>query len=430
MKRVLLVAIGVALVLSAAACLPRPGATPTNVFVPLDGTTVAGSAQTRVPGQGQGQGQGQKILITPGPDGLPPAAQTARAGGAGPTGVAGAVETARAVQGQPSGTPAAGPIFVVPEATRTPAPTPTSVAARFFWTPTPRPTTAPPTPRPSLQGKLVYQTSSGGDINVVNPDGSGLRTIARGLDPAWSPDGKQIAFTKWVDGPGLYVINADGTGERRLYDLNNAKSPAWSADGSMIVVTKRDSRLRSFGFGNRTFTTEQSTWMLFAIPVAGGDPVPVPVDGEYYAFDPTWSPRGPIVYRGARGLYITSFEPEAQAKVLGNTPRPDSPAWSPDGSKLAFMMWQNDHWDVFTMDPDGTGVHILTPPAPFLTRVPNNVAPAWSPDGKHIVFLSDREGLDQWRVYAMEADGSDQHKIMDVPVVYEANSERVLSWTR
>ena len=427
MKRFALALLVAAIALSALACLPGAGITPPAGTAP----------QGRTPGAGMGQGQGQRILITPGPDGLPPAAQTARAGGAGPGGMAGAVETARAAGVQPGGalsqptaTQTPQPQFVAPEPTRTPAPTPTSVAARFFWTPTPRPTAVPPTPRPALQGKLVYQTSAGGDINVVNLDGTGRRTVARGLDPAWSPDGKLIAFTKWVDGPGLYVVNADGTGERRLYDLNDAKSPAWSPDGSMVVVTTRDSRLRRFSFGKFSFSTEQDTWMLFGIPVTGGDPVPVPVDGEYYAFNPTWSVRGPIVYRGVRGLYITSFGEDAQATILGNTPRPDSPAWSPDGGKLAFMMWQNDHWDIFTMNPDGSGVRVLTPPEPFLKRVPNNVAPAWSPDGRYIVFLSDREGLDQWRVYVMNADGSDQHKIMDVAVTYEANSERVFSWTR
>ena len=320
---------------------------------------------------------------------------------------------------------------MAPEPTRTPAPTPTSVAARFFWTPTPRPTAVPPTPRPALQGRLVYQTSAGGDINVVNLDGTGLRTVARGLDPAWSPDGKLIAFTKWVDGPGLYVVNADGTGERRLYDLNDAKSPAWSPDGSMVVVTTRDSRLQPVQLWQATPSRSSRTpgcsspsrwraatrcrcpWTASTTPsTRPGHPA---APSSIGAFEACTSRR---------------LDKDAQATILGDTPRPDSPAWSPDGGKLAFMMWQNDHWDIFTMNPDGSGERILTPPAPFLKRVPNNVAPAWSPDGRYIVFLSDREGLDQWRVYVMNADGSDQHKIMDVPVAYEANSERVFSWTR
>lgn len=391
MKRIALAFIALALVTSVLACGPAAVRTASPAFIPLPAVQPGGGAETAQPGAGG---------LTPRPAGaatLPPL-----------------------------------PILSTPVPTRTPAPTATSVAARFFWTPTPTGTAVPPTPRPALKGKLVFQTSSGGDIDLVNLDGTGLRTIATGLEPAWSPDGKLIAFTRWVaeDGPGVYVINADGTGQRRLYDLNNARSPAWSPDGKLVVVATRDERFRRVGFGSRTFSVEQDTWALVAIPVAGGDLIPVPADGEYYAFSPTWSVRGPIVYRGARGLYITGMGKEDQATILGDTPRPDSPTWSPDGSRLAFMMWQNDHWDIFTMDPAGGNERILTPPPAFLTRVPNNVAPSWSPDGKYILFLTDREALDHWDLYVMNADGSDQHKLMDVPLTYAANSERVVSWTR
>ncbi len=388
------------ILLSATACSAglRPSATP--VFVPLP------TSET-----GRGQGGGAGAVIT----------RTQRAG----QGTAPAGETGRV----PTGTLGV-PDFTEPDPTRTPGPTPTSIAAKYFVTPTPAPAPAAPAPRPALQGRLVYQTASGGDINVINPDGSGLRTVAHGLDPAWSPNGKQIAFTKWVDGPGLYVVNADGTGERLLYAMNDAKSPAWSPDGQMIAVTTRDSKVSKFSFGRFSFSSNKDTWMIFAVPVAGGDPIPVPVDGEFYAFSPTWSSTGFISYRGSRGLYVTSMDQDALAVVVGNTPRPDSPAWSPDGTRLGFMMWQNDHWDILAMNPDGTNEKILTPPPPFLTRVYNNVAPAWSPDGKYVAFLSDREGVDNWHIYVMNADGSDQHKLLDVPVKYEAASERVLSWTR
>lgn len=401
MKRFALLVLALVLVSGALACGPGAVRTPTPVFIPLP-TSEAGRPGAAIT---PGQGQGQRAFITPGAGGAPSR-----------------IVITGTQQGQQN--------LVTPQPTRTPAPTTTSVAARFFWTPTPTATGVPPTPRPALAGRLVFQSSAGGDISLVNPNGTGLRTIAQGLDPVWSPDGKQIAFTKWVDGPGVYLINADGTGERRLYDLNNAKSPAWSPDGQMVIVATRDERFRTFGFGRRSFAIEEDTWTLVALPVAGGDPVPVPVDGEYYAFSPTWSVRGPIVYRGARGLYITGMDKEDQATILGTTPRPDSPIWSPDGGLLAFMMWQNDHWDIFTMDPAGGNVRILTAPPPFLRRVPNNVAPSWSPDGKYILFLTDREAPDHWDLYIMNADGSDPHKLMDLPLTYEANSERVVSWTR
>jgi hypothetical protein len=398
-KRFVIVTLFAILIIATAGCVRVQVPTATPVFIPLP-TADASRPQRGTPGVG--------ATVT----GTRGTGQTNPPAGGAPTAGIGA------------------PLFAEPDPTRTPGPTPTSIAAKYFWTPTPAPTAPPPTPRPALKGRLVYQTSSGGDINVINLDGSGMRTVAHGLDPAWSPDGKMIAFTKWVDGPGLYVVNADGTGGRRLYAMNDAKSPAWSPDGTMVAVTTRDSKMSTIRFGKYSYSFDKDSWMIFAVPVAGGDIVPVPVDGEYYAFSPTWSSTGFIAYRGNRGIYVTSLAKDAQAGVVGNTPRPDSPVWSPDGTRLAFMMIQNDHWDIFVMNPDGTNEKILTPPPPFLTRVFNNVAPAWSPDGKYLAFLSDREGVDNWHVYVMNADGSDQRPLLDLPVRYESASERVLSWTR
>jgi uncharacterized protein YgiM (DUF1202 family) len=87
-------------------------------------------------------------------------------------------------------------------------------------------------------GRLVFQTSSGGDIMVINPDGSGLRRLTQGIDPALSPDGSTVAFTRWTGEDGaLWLIDVDGSNERPvLGETKQAKHPAWSPDGQKIVV--------------------------------------------------------------------------------------------------------------------------------------------------------------------------------------------------
>jgi len=268
--------------------------------------------------------------------------------------------------------------------------------------------------------------ATGGDIVVVNVDGSGQRVVAQGIDPAWSPDGTQIAFTRWNEPKGIFVVNADGTGLRRVYDIQYAKSPTWSPDGTKIVFALKEWRTVS---GTRWRPGGlQETWELYVVNLLDGNMERVPTDGELYAFAPAWSPLGTIAYKGTRGLYGTSLG--GQAWIMYGIGRPNSPAWSPDGSRLAFMQWQNDHWDIFVMNSDGSGIANLTQPDLFQPNPPDNVAPAWSPDGRYIAFLSNREGDGQWRIYVMNADGSGQRRLLDAPIQYDYAGERVLSWAR
>ena len=92
-------------------------------------------------------------------------------------------------------------------------------------------------------GTIVFQTVSGGPIYAVEPDGSNLRYLTTGMDPALSPDGQRVAFTRW-EGPGhgafgsLWVISIDGSGERMIVgDVRQPKAPVWSPDGRQIAIS-------------------------------------------------------------------------------------------------------------------------------------------------------------------------------------------------
>ncbi|MCX6030178.1 MAG: SH3 domain-containing protein [Chloroflexi bacterium] len=299
-----------------------------------------------------------------------------------------------------------------------------------------------------VQGsRIVFQTRSGGAIYVTDPDGSGLRYLTTGIDPALSPDGQWVAFTRWTGSQtgasgGLWMINVDGSGERLVMSgASQPKSPAWSPDGRQIVISMQgggslEPTQQCVTFGGRTFCFTQGpdpNWRLRLVDLATGSYQDLPSDP--HSFGPTWDPANPwrVVYQGSQGLVALDV-------TLGNTwaltanPGDRAPVFSPDGSKIAVTFWQSGHWEVHVMNADGSGAVRLTqtPLDMPAQRSWNNAAPAWSPDGRQIAFLSDRN--ESWELWLMNADGSNQHLLLPTsalqgtPIRYDGVDERVISW--
>jgi len=298
----------------------------------------------------------------------------------------------------------------------------------------------PPTPVPAFSGKIVFQERSGGRIFIINANGTGLRQLTHGLDPALSPDGTQVAFTRWEGTAGIYLINVDGTGERLLSEAEQAKCPEWSRDGTKIAFTHRSGGGWVYYWDSvkeLLIKQEDPHWKIGIADVATSRFIDVPCDD--HSFAPSWSTDGWwLVYDGEKGLMLTDPTGESRRwQQVSYGVRDMSPDWSPEprgdpwSAPIAYMVYHNDHWEIHTVLPNGQGGTRLTP-SPLFEAPQNSVAPEWSPDGKWIAFLTDRRG--KWEIWVMRSDGSRQQPLFPSGMLegiefrYEAQSEQVLDW--
>jgi uncharacterized protein YraI len=349
--------------------------------------------------------------------------------------------------------------------TAVPLPTATPASAGAATTNTTTTTNAAPaapvqrTGPTGLSGKLVIQSVWGGTFYVYDLGAGTLRPLTGGLDPAISPDSTQVAFTRIGSDNGIYLINLDGSNERKIFgERDGLMSPKWSPDGKWLVFARNDGfyRCRNLGFG--LCLTNQQIIRQFNLPNIPGLNVDkmfsdfpkeerpewmlarVDVDGNEYrdlavltsARSPDWNEAG-IIYQSAAGIQLTKDEGDATTSKIYADGYDWDPDWQPNGGRIVFQSKEGPHWEIFAVNADGSGITALTRPVTTLVnQLPSNVAPVWSPDGKYIAFLSNRMDNNEagpWRVWVMNADGSNQRPLpINLEINYGYNSEQMISW--
>ena len=211
-----------------------------------------------------------------------------------------------------------------------------------------------------------------------------MRTLAEGHLPAWSPDGRHIAF---VRGPRLHVVEAAGGEVRQLavgMVLSGVRARALPghptarasrSPGAMTTATGSRARRRS-----TSCATDGATTQLTRGGGAKADPRFAP-DGRTIVFaenHPT-EPRIELVLVEADGSNRRSLTRGARFSY------DQSAAWSPDGAWVAFTRGSAEtvRADVLVVRRDGTGLRRLTQPR---SGLPAYESPGWLPDGRAVVF--------------------------------------------
>jgi len=287
-------------------------------------------------------------------------------------------------------------------------------------------------------GRIVFvreaDRSGKSDIWIMDGDGSRQSALTTsGLDrrPVWSADGARIAFLRrdpeHDDSGRIYLLDLSGGPPRKLSDTSAVAhaAPCWSPDGRFIAFThpaRDDSvlhyevRVVEVSSGKETLVGhgEHPSWSpdgrLVASVLGIVDPesesaarVRIPEGDEF-----TWSPDGRLIafLRAVRGggyghaLHTLDAEGSIQKMLTRHDRIDQTPAWSPEGRRLAFH--SVPPWDSLGSDVE---LHIVEADAAASRSLGSGTDPVWTPEGTGLVFTAPRGDEGPSQIWYVDADG-------------------------
>ena len=247
--------------------------------------------------------------------------------------------------------------------------------------------------------------------HLTAPDGSSERAIGENIYfTQWSPDASRFVYARGNHGGyDLFTRDASGGDERQVTDAPGDETyPQWSPDGRQLLFSRR-------------IPQPGPLWVMASDGSAWRE---IPLNHTMWgAYDARWSPDGKrIVYAADYNIWVQNVDGSNPHQILGTCARYvlwlcgqnpvfRYPSWSPDGKYIAFVVTENGLDRVGVVAPDGSGFRYLSP----ATCCSLSVAyawqpPAWSPDGQFIAY--EARTPDGWLTVAVvRPDGSGQRAV-------------------
>lgn len=272
-------------------------------------------------------------------------------------------------------------------------------------------------PGPFLSRVTASSDRSGAnykEIFVMDWDGHKIEQVSNhksiSISPAWSPDGKKIAYTSYVKRKGSTFRNAD----MLLLDLASGKR-------SLISYRPGINSGAAFAPNNQHIYLTVSQGIspdIYRMTLDGGLVGKV-TNGPAGALnvEPAVASDGRLAFSSDRAgrpmIYTANADGSNVKRITFAGTFNSSPSWSPDGKKIAFAGQEGSgsdkRFDIFVMNSDGTGMIRLTSAKKPNGKMATNEDPSFSPDGRFVMYTSDRTGSNQ--IYISTVDGTEERRI-------------------